>query len=109
MSLAIPVLKRSNSKLTTSHAVSSDTADDNGSMYRVDSMVFESVEIPRTMLPPAIRVSLATASIRSSCNSQSPTLCRESSVMSLVSSALGMFYSSDLIGLSSTASPTFPA
>ena len=93
MRLAVPVLKRSNSKLTISSFGNADTnesVNDNGSMYRVDSMVFESVEIPRTTPPPAIRVSLATTVSCSSYDSRGSTMWRDSSVISLVSIRLEM-------------------
>jgi hypothetical protein len=97
MRLAIPVLKRSSSKLTIAsfgNADTNETVNDYGSMYRVDSMMFESVEIPRTTPPPAIRVSLATTANRSSYDSRGSTLWRDSSVMSLVSTILRFYFTS---------------
>lgn len=94
--LGIPALRRSDSKVTIAsfgNANTKETVNDKSSVYRVDSMVFECVEIPRTTPPPAIRVSLATTASRSSYDSRGSTLWRDSSVTSLVSDVFGILTS----------------
>lgn len=125
MRLAIPTLKRSNSNLTiasfgnaNANASTSPMAKPNAnastitidnetfhdyndyddSMYRVDSMIFESVSIPPRSTnvtpipppPPAIRISVATVNSGSRSSSESDSSCdstrylRDSSAFRLV-------------------------